>query len=172
MLDSAAEDLLDHMEWADSLIWAAVLASPSACADLTLKERLYHIHVTQHAFLQVWTGLISQLPASNTFDDMEALARWARTFYSSARDDKEWLDSDALEQYVPDSLVSKAEERLGVGSASPKMSDTLIQVVLHTTHHRGQVCTRLRELDCEPPLSEYFVWVWRGKPMAKWPEVT
>jgi uncharacterized damage-inducible protein DinB len=171
MLERAPDDLLYHMEWADSLIWSVVLASPAACADLGLKDRLYHIHVTQHAFLQVWRGQIAQLPASNTFD-MEGLARWARTFYSAALEDKSWLTTDALDQRVPDSLLSKAEERLGVGSAEPQMIDTLFQVILHSTHHRGQVCTRLRELGCEPPLSEYFVWVWRGKPRADWTEPT
>ena len=168
MLDSATEDLLDHMEWADSLIWNVVLASPTAVTDIALKDRLYHIHVTQHAFLQVWLGLsTAQLPASNTFD-MLSLGSWARSFYIEARHDKSWLSSDALDRRVPDSLLSKAKERLGVGSAEPKLVDTLIQVILHTTHHRGQVCTRLRELGCEPPLSEYFVWVWCGKPAADW----
>jgi len=170
MLEIAVQDLLDHMEWADSLIWNVVLASPTPIADLELKDRLYHIHVTQHAFLQVWLGLTAaQLAASNTFD-MLSLGRWARSFYIEARGDKSWLNSDALDQLVPDSLLSKAEERLGVGSADPKMVDTLFQVILHTTHHRGQVCTRLRELNCEPPLTEYFVWVWRGKPPANWSE--
>ena len=51
------------------------------------------------------------------------------------------------------------------------MIDTVLQVVLHTTYHRGQINLRLRELGVEPPLTEYFVWTWRGKPAADWPEV-
>jgi uncharacterized damage-inducible protein DinB len=70
---------------------------------------------------------------------------------------------------VPDSLLRKAEARLGIGATTPTICDTVLQVVTHSTYHRGQVNARLRELGCDPPLTEYFVWVWRGKPAADWP---
>jgi uncharacterized damage-inducible protein DinB len=62
-----------------------------------------------------------------------------------------------------------AHARLGPGAMTPRIADTLWQVVLHTAHHRGQVSTRLREVGCDAPLLEYFVWVWQGKPAARWP---
>jgi len=169
-LESACDDLLSHMEWADAMIWSTVLGSSEARADLKLQDRLYHIHFTQHAFLQVWRELAADLPAPHTLD-IVSLARWARTFHIEARADRSWLTADALGRRAPDTLVSKAEARLGVGAAWPAMSDTVLQVILHSTYHRGQVGTRLRELGCEPPLTEYFVWVWRGKPAADWPAV-
>jgi len=56
--------------------------------------------------------------------------------------------------------------RLGRGAMAPTIGDTVVQVVTHSVNHRRRVNTRLRELGCEPPLTEYTVWVWRGKPTA------
>lgn len=167
-LTATIADLLAHMQWADALIWKTVLASPAAAADAGLRDRLYHVHVTQHAFLQVWRGLIKELPAADALD-AESLARWAQAFYAEAMSDTSVFSEDAIGRDVPESLLSKAEARLGSGAATPTIGDTVLQVVTHSTYHRGQISTRLRELGCEPPLTEYFVWVWRGKPKADWP---
>ena len=70
---------------------------------------------------------------------------------------------------VPDSVVQAATGRLGPGTMAPTVGETVVQVATHSAYHRGQICTRLRELGTEPPLTEYFVWVWHGKPGAEWP---
>ena len=49
--------LLRHMEWADALVWRAVLALPApAAADPALPARLFHVHIVQRAFLAIWRG--------------------------------------------------------------------------------------------------------------------
>ena len=126
--------------------------------------------MTQHAFLQVWRGVSANIPMPDTVDTA-SLAEWAQTFYAEATTDKLKFDEAAFNRPVPDSLLNKAEERLGAGTITPTIGDTVLQVVTHSTYHRGQVSTRLRELGCEPPLTEYFVWVWYGKPVADWPAV-
>ena len=45
---------------------------------------------------------------------------------------------------------------------------TALHVAAHTTHHRGQVMTRLRELGGAPPLVDYVIRVWSGSPAAGW----
>jgi uncharacterized damage-inducible protein DinB len=167
-LADTVADLLRHMEWADALIWGAVFSSPAATADAQLHERLYHVHVTQHAFLQVWRGAAGDLPAASALD-RSALAQWARAFYAEALAGAARFDEESLARRAPDALLSRAEERLGAGRGVPTIGDTVLQVVTHSAYHRGQINTRLRELGCEPPLTEYFVWVWAGKPAATWP---
>ncbi len=169
-LAGAIADLLEHMQWADALIWKTILSSPAAVRDANLHDRLYHVHMTQHAFLQVWRGVSANIPMLNTLDTA-ALAEWAQAFYAEATTDKLKFDEEALNRSVPDSLLSKAKERLGAGATTPTIGDTVLQVITHSTYHRGQISTRLRELGCEPPLTEYFVWVWYGKPVADWPAV-
>lgn len=167
-LANTIADLLRHMEWADALIWKTVFSSPDATTDAALHDRLYHVHVTQHAFLQVWRGQGAEIPAANTLD-AASLLRWAQTFYAQASAAESRFDEERLGGRIPDSLASKAEERLGSGTGTLTINDTVLQVVMHSTYHRGQINTRLRELGCEPPLTEYFVWVWKGKPAAEWP---
>lgn len=166
-LEETISDLLEHMEWADALVFKTVLSSPVAAADLVLRDQLYHVHVTQHGFLQVWQNMAAELPPPGSLDT-DALARWARAFYVEAIPTVSAFDPQTLDQQVPGSLLSKAEARLGCGAATPAILDTVLQVIGHTTYHRGQISARLRELGCEPPLTEYFVWVWGGKPSADW----
>ena len=166
-LAGTVADLMRQMEWADALIWRAVLSYPAAAEDSVLHDRLYHVHVTQHAFLQVWRGVTAEIPLASTLDTA-SLALWAKGFYVETRPDRLELEG-MLGRSVPDSLLSKAEARLGIGAITPTICDTVLQVVSHSTYHRGQINTRLRELGCDPPLTEYFVWVWRGKPEADWP---
>jgi uncharacterized damage-inducible protein DinB len=54
--------------------------------------------------------------------------------------------------------------------APTTLEETALQVVFHTTHHRGQICARLRELGGEPPTPDFLAWVWLGRPQAAWPE--
>jgi uncharacterized damage-inducible protein DinB len=168
-LTSAVNDLLRHMEWADALIWRTVLSSPAAVADVALHDRLYHLHVTQYAFLQVWRGMSANLPMADTLD-IASLARWAQAFYVEATPETSEFNEAVLSRPAPLSLLSRAEARLGPGAMTPTIGDTVLQVITHSTYHRGQINTRLREFGCEPPLTEYFVWVWRGKPSADWPD--
>ena len=51
------KELYAHMKWADNRIWAALDATPDAKTDEGLRERMFHIHYTQHAFLDTWNGV-------------------------------------------------------------------------------------------------------------------
>jgi uncharacterized damage-inducible protein DinB len=55
------------------------------------------------------------------------------------------------------------------GQALPATwSETVLQVNLHTTYHRGQVTSRLRALGSEPPLTDFIAWIWMGRPAPGW----
>jgi len=41
-------------------------------------------------------------------------------------------------------------------------------VASHSTYHRGQIATRIREIGGEPPLVDFLYWVWSGKPAPQW----
>jgi len=44
----------------------------------------------------------------------------------------------------------------------------VLQVAMHSSHHRGQVARRLRELGVESPLTDYIAWIWMSRPVADW----
>lgn len=41
---------------------------------------------------------------------------------------------------------------------------------MHTTYHRGQLNTKIRELGGEPPLTDFIYWVGLDKPKADFTE--
>jgi uncharacterized damage-inducible protein DinB len=163
------QDLFGHMEWADARIWSAVMARPEAASDSPLRERLYHIHMVQRAFLKVWKTEPLQPPAEG-FSESAALMRWAREYYAEVSAYLAELASMDLERPIVMPWIQMFEERLGRKADAPTFHETLLQVAMHSTHHRGQVNTRLREVGGEPPLTDFIVWVWSGKPAPEWPQ--
>jgi uncharacterized damage-inducible protein DinB len=60
------------------------------------------------------------------------------------------------------------EERSKQPAAVHTLGESVLQVVLHTQHHRGQVAARLREAGGEPPTVDFIVWLWEGRLAASW----
>jgi uncharacterized damage-inducible protein DinB len=169
MLANEIRDLLLHMEWADSLVWETVLAQPGAHSDGNIRERLYHAHVVQRAYLQIWRGEPLDMPDVSSFEDMQAIHAWVRDYYRQAGRYLDTADAETLQREVQFPWAQQLVERWG----SPRpatLVQTIIQIISHTTYHRGQVNTRLRELGGEPPLTDFIAWIWMGRPTPAWEE--
>lgn len=160
-------DLLAHMEWADALIWTSVLGSDAARDDADIRTRMHHFHVTQWAYLQAWRGEPLNVPDLSTFESLRAVAAWGRRYH---------LELPAYTAHVPDAALHEpfdfpwtAEIEKHFGTVRPvTLAESMLQIVLHTTHHRGQVALRLRERGVVPPTVDYLVWVWMGRPAPSW----
>lgn len=161
-------DLYRHMEWADATIWAAVLGSEPAGADATTRERLQHIHLVQHAFSSVWHGEAVDRHAGEGLEPA-ALASWARGFHPRAASLLSTLTDERLASSVVLPWAGRLGAALGFEAGPTTLGDTVMQVVTHSVHHRGQVTARLRELGVVPPNVDYIAWIWRGRPDANWP---
>ena len=48
------------------------------------------------------------------------------------------------------------------------VAEALVQVAMHTQHHRGQCMTRLRDFGGEPKNVDWIIWLWKQKPRARW----
>lgn len=164
------EHLVEHMEWADAATWNAVLQVPGAAGDAGLLERLYHLHTVQSAYLQIWRGEAIAVPDPRTFPDLQALGGWGKACHSQLRAFVQELDAALLSRPIE---PWSAEIVKRFGSVAPMtVVDTVLQVVLHTTYHRGQVATRIRELGGVPPLTDFIAWVWQNRPEPAWPVET
>ncbi len=166
-------ELTRHAEWADAEMWRAVLDAAGkgpAALDSKVEFWLHHIHVVQHAFVYIWRGEPLVFPEIGDFAEPLALADWGREGHASIQgylDQAGGADLDR-ELEIPWTEQLKARWNRPIGPVSVAQSAT--QVAMHSTHHRGQVAARLRELDVEPPMIDYIAWVWFGKPEAEWPE--
>jgi uncharacterized damage-inducible protein DinB len=160
-------DLYRHMEWADAAVWSAVLASEAGRSDVKLRECLYHLHMVQRAFLRAWRGEPRDAPYP-TFDDSAALMEWSRTYYGEIFDHLATLTDEQISEAMPVPWASMVERFLGRPPHPTTVGETVLQVALHSTYHRGQANARLRAAGGQPPLVDFIAWVWLGRPQAGW----
>lgn len=157
--------LLAHAEWADSLIWKESLVL--AAENVELQEKLHHIHMVQWAYLNIWRGDEFVLRELSSFAGAEAVYAWARDYYSELGLYLSSVDERELSRELVFPWADRLVERFGV--AGPvTWAESVLQIALHTSHHRGQVATRLRELGGESPLVDFVAWIWMKKPSTDW----
>jgi uncharacterized damage-inducible protein DinB len=161
-------DLYRHMEWADALLWSAIADAPAAGADGKARATLYHVHLVQHAFLRTWQGEKMETPFP-TFEKLPGLMAWAKSFHQHAAAYMARLEAEELAKPMPLAWSAQVESAIGRAPEMTTIGDTVLQVALHSIHHRGQLNVRLRELGATPPLLDYIGWVWYGRPAAEWP---
>jgi len=179
---SHLQDQFRHMEWADAMVWRTALSLDATLGDETLRARLHHIHQVQRVFLSVWQGAFAHLQddnerrqavmawvnKGNELRGADLLA-WGRDYHRDAQPYLSGLSEEALAQIVSLPWSEMVAARLGQTPAPSMLAETLQQVTMHSTYHRGQANIRLRELGAEPPLVDFIAWVWLGKPAAQWP---
>lgn len=159
--------LMRCMEWADALTWRSVIDTPSLHNDRPLLERLHHLHSTQWAYLQIWRGEPLQIAESASFVDLPALKARARDYYLQLSLFMAELREDLLTQTVDFPWAAQLTARFGV-AAPTNLAESMLQVMLHTTYHWGQVAMRVREAGGEPPLCDFIAWLWLQRPAPQW----
>ena len=158
--------LYAHMEWADARIWSEVVTTAAAENDRWLRDKLFHLHDTQQAFLSLWTD-----HPRATREDVASLAavyEWARPYYAWARRFLDATSAETLAGPVSNAFGDRMRQHFGDPRGHVTLGTTAFHVAAHTMHHRGQVMTRLRGLGGDPPLVDYVIWVWSGYPAAEW----
>ena len=163
------DELFRAMEWSDARMWKGARNTAGALDDKRVRELIHHLHIVQRAFLSVWRGKPERPPALETFPDMTTLELWARGYYAEANAFIASLDDDAMNRPVVLPWADRIAQVAGTPSAAaPTLRETLMQVAMHTAHHRAQVSSRVRELGGEPLLVDFIVWVWLRKPAPEW----
>jgi hypothetical protein len=80
-----------------------------------------------------------------------------------------WLPADGVERVFPETLTQTV--RVPWFPEPPcviTVAEALVQVALHTQHHRGQCMTRLKDFGGEPKNVDWIIWLWKQKPQARW----
>ena len=160
-------ELVRHMTWADEMVWKAVVASPQATSDPKIGDTLYHIHVVQHVFQQAWTGAPFSVRERGEFPTVSEIIAWGRDAHRGAVNFVETASAEALDRPFRMPWASHFEERSKQPAGVHSLGESVLQAVMHTQHHRGQVCARLREVGGEPPTVDFIVWLWAGRPSSE-----
>jgi len=159
-----------YTEWADSVIFSAIMGNLHAENDEIILARLRHNQLVQKVFLDVWRQSPIN-PVETQSLDMAALARFTREVHRNTSLFHETLSLTELDRTVFLPWSKLVSQKLGFETASPTLAQTLVQVFAHSSYHRGQVNARLRDLGIEPPMTDFIVWVLGHKPAPVWPEV-
>ena len=153
-----------HMLWADREIWKAVLANDSAGQDEKIRKLLFHFHFTQHAFLKVWNEQQFEFLKDEDFSDINSVKNFAENVSAELTEYLGKIDSVELDKEIDIPWSKYFAHNLGKPAEPVSLRDTILQVTMHTTYHRAQINSRLRELNINPPSVDYIVWLWAGQP--------
>ena len=154
-------DLFGHMAWADATMWKAV--RHLAKDDKRLHELIQHLHATQRAFFDAWRekGFERGALAEQSLATVE---QWARDYHGDVAVYLDEIDDAALDRVVRLPWA----ERFSKGANATTLGETMLQIASHSTHHRAQISTRIREIGGEPPLIDFIAWLWKGRPKPPW----
>lgn len=140
--------LLRYMEWANARILAAVQAAPSP-EDL---RALNHIAGAQSIWL---TRVDPQFTTEFGIHDEHPLDRCGAELQRSALG---WIRYVEAQEDASLSL-RVAYANLRGDRWNDCQRDIVAHVVNHSTHHRGQIASRLRQAGHTPPVTDYIAWV-------------
>jgi uncharacterized damage-inducible protein DinB len=153
-------NLLTHAEWANAVFFHAWAKSPARDHE-EMRRRVGHVIGVQQGFLAILRGEPFSIPPDGPLPTFEELQARAESSHRSLRAFADSLDEAALTRTVripwfpdPPCVISIAE--------------ALVQVAMHTQHHRGQLMTRLKDFGGEPKNVDWIIWLWKGRPEARW----
>jgi uncharacterized damage-inducible protein DinB len=155
------------MEWADARSWRAVRDLPQALTDERLKYLFHHVHLVQSVYLQAWRGDPFVVTELSAYSDLASVEAWARPWYRLAASFADTLDQPTLDRPFNFPWTDLIEKQFG-RVLPATLGESAWQVFSHTTYHRGQIATRIREIGGEPPTVDFLAWVWSGKPAPQW----
>ena len=154
-------DLFAYTHWADALHWKTIEDFPPALNDEALINLLHHIHLVQHAYLSLVTGEIPHRTKPGDFATPILLKEYARHFHSLADIYFEHVTESQLTNTITVPWFRDPSFTLTVEQA-------LLQVAMHSLHHRAQNAKRLRELGGIMPVTDYVIWLMQGRPAPEW----
>ena len=157
-------ELARHMAWADATVWSAVLAAPQAASDPKIADTLHHIHLVQHIFLQAWSGAAFAVRERSQFPTLDDLSAWGLDGRRGVLTFVENVTAEELDREFRMPWAAFFEQQSKQPAGVHTLGESMLQVFLHTQHHRGQVCARLRDVGSVPPTVDFIVWLWSGRP--------
>ena len=158
------KDLYAHMKWADAQIWKSIEATPGALSDEEVRERLFHIHMTQCLFLKAWKEEEIVYEKSDAYPTVESIKQIMAGYYADLPVFVDSLTDSDLQRPMVMPWVRFFERTIGQPAIDTTLGETMYQIASHSVHHRAQVNLQLRAHGGEPPFIDYIVWLWLGRP--------
>jgi uncharacterized damage-inducible protein DinB len=157
-------ELARHMAWADATVWSAVLTAQAAANDPKIADTLHHIHLVQHLFVQAWTRAAFAVRERSEFPGLDDIALFGVEGRRGVLAFVEGVTAEELDRELRMPWAAFFEQQSKQAAGVHTLGESMLQVFLHTQHHRGQICMRMRELGVVPPTVDFILWLWSGRP--------
>jgi uncharacterized damage-inducible protein DinB len=151
-------DLYRYNEWAHQRLLDAVAALPpeDLTRDLggsfkTITDVESHVISTEWAWLERWTGVNpTQAPAWVDSGDMSQIVAGLREVEAKRSRFFDGLSDGDLNKTIQYRFMSG-------NPGAHTLQDLLVHLVNHSTYHRGQIASMLRQLGTAPPSTDFVV---------------
>jgi uncharacterized damage-inducible protein DinB len=160
MMQTFLGELMAHAEWANAVFFHAWSKSPARDHE-EMRRRVGHIIGVQQGFLSILRGEAPGGPPDGPPPSFESLNSRAQTCHTGLREFTAALRPEDLSRTVripwfpdPPCVIT--------------VSEAMVQIAMHSQHHRGQCMTRLKDFGGEPKNVDWIIWLWKQKPAARW----
>ena len=160
--------LFQHMKWADAEVWKKVLSLSASDEDERIIKLFYHLHQVQYAFYYIWNDQPVNIVQLEEFTDLKSIAKWGFDYQTKLDAFLASSQGNDMKKIIDIPWSKFLERRLRRKIVPATLEETILQVTSHSTYHRAQINSRFRELGGEPPMVDFIVWIWFGKPAAEW----
>lgn len=155
-----ARTLFAYNQWANALMWEAAAALSDSQRETTIlssfpsvNKTLAHIASAEWIWLQRWLGESPSAPPAWAIAGDFAVVRAELTAVETAR-------NAYLGSRVDEDLAREVGYRTLAGAAgSNPLGELMRHVVNHSSYHRGQLATMLRQLGATPPSTDYVLYL-------------
>jgi uncharacterized damage-inducible protein DinB len=154
-------DLMAHQSWADAIFFQCWESSQPTLADEDLRKRTAHIAMVQEGFRKLILGEPVSRPPEEPIPTFVELKGKIQASASALRTLLQEMDADRLTRPLQVPWLQGKSTEITIAEA-------LVQVAMHSQHHRGQNMTRFKQLGGTPKNVDWILWVWQGRPEATW----
>lgn len=155
-------DLHAHQAWADAELFRMIAATPAAHQDTAVLKLLNHMNAVYRFFVLSVQG---EAPSREEMEQELSLEELQAAMHKMHR---------LADSYFPKLRESRLNVPIHVPwfqDFQPTTQDALVQAVMHSQNHRGQLLTMLRHLGAKTKTLDYIVWVKKGRPSPEWDSV-
>jgi uncharacterized damage-inducible protein DinB len=153
-------ELLAHAEWANAVFFHAWEKSPARDHE-ELRRRVSHLIGVQQGFMSIFRGESPGGPPGGPPPSFDELKKRAETCHADLGAFVAGLQPETMASKVRIPWFPDPPCIITVGEA-------LVQVAMHSQHHRGQCMTRLKDFGGEPKNVDWIIWLWKAKPAPRW----
>jgi uncharacterized damage-inducible protein DinB len=159
-MESFLPNLLAHAEWANAVFFHTWGKSPARDNE-ELRNRMGHLIGVQSAFVSILNGEQPGGPPGGPPPTYDELKTRAQDCHAALREFGSKLDAETLARKVLIPWFPDPPCNITVAQA-------LVQVAMHSQHHRGQCMTRLKDFGGEAKNVDWIIWLWQQQPAARW----